>query len=126
MDRMAAIERVSEGLMLLREGSHNTRKACDELAGALELLDFNESNELTERERQVLEFVQNWDGERPPTFQKIADGCDLSSRAHARDIAIKLEIKGYATRTPGRARSIVIIKPAPAGVEDEERGSDLR
>ena len=77
MDRMAAIERVTEGLMLLREGSHNTRRACVELSEALDLLDYEKQEEaLDERERQVLEFLATWEGARSPTFQQIADGCD--------------------------------------------------
>lgn len=121
MDRMAAIERVTEGLMLLREGSHNTRRACEELAGALELLDYQEATaDLTEREAQVLALLIRWEGQRSPTFQQIADGCGFSSRNHARDIAISLENKGYIGRSAGRARSITVLKTADGQALDPE------
>lgn len=113
MDRMAAIERVQEGLMLLREGTHNTRKACEELKEALDLLDYEEaSTDLDERERQVLGLLQGWEGQRSPTFQQIADGCGFSSRSYAREVAISLENKGYIARSAGRARSITVLKTA--------------
>lgn len=113
MDRMAAIERVTEGLMLLREGSHNTRLACLELSEALELLDAKQfTDALEERESQVLEFLCAWEGARSPTFQQIADGCQLKSRSYAREVCLSLETKDYITRSPGRARSIHIIKNA--------------
>ena len=113
MDRMAAIERVTEGLMLLREGSHNVRMACMELKDALQLLDADKFTELLEdRESQVLEFLCAWEGARSPTFQQIADGCELKSRSYAREVCLALENKGYITRSPGRARSIHILKNA--------------
>lgn len=111
MDRMAAIERVTEGLMLLREGSHNTRRACVELSEALDLLDYEKQEEaLDERERQVLEFLATWEGPRSPTFQQIADGCDVNSRSYARTVALSLEQKGFIVRAPGRSRSITVLK----------------
>ena len=111
MDRMAAIERVTEGLMLLREGSHNVRRAGAELTEALELLQYKpEDDALDDRERQVLEFLATWEGARSPTFQQVAEGCDYSSREHARQIVIRLADKGFIARSAGRARSITVLK----------------
>lgn len=120
MDRMAAIERVTESLMLLREGSHNIRRACVELTDALGLLDYEKRNEpLEQREAQVLQFLSEWDGERPPTFARIAEGCGLRSRSYARELCVSLEAKGLVTRLPGRARGVSIIGTAGAVVEND-------
>lgn len=118
MDRMKAIEQVKEGLALLQEGARYASDACQHLQQALDLLD-HPREALTDRERHVLEVITGWEGQRPPSFQELAEACGLSSRSYARDLVISLEDKRYVQRATGRARAFKVLRPASPTAEKQ-------
>ncbi len=67
--------------------------------------------ELTERQRKVLEFIENYIGEHgyPPSIRDIARRFRITPRGA--QIHLKaLEKKGYINRTDGRARAIRLTR----------------
>ncbi|HWK65370.1 MAG TPA: MarR family transcriptional regulator [Rhizobiaceae bacterium] len=67
---------------------------------------------LTVRQRQVLDFIIDYQKKRvvAPTFSEIADGIGLGSKSGVNRIINALAERGYITHMPGRARSIVVLR----------------
>lgn len=66
---------------------------------------------LTVRQRQVLDFILDYQMKRgvAPSYGEIADGVGLASKQGPHRIVSALEERGYISRLPGRARSIVVL-----------------
>ena len=72
--------------------------------------------ELTERQRRVLSFVDQFARRHgfPPTMREIGDGVGLTNQNAVRGHLGALERKGYITRVPDKARSIRLLRaPSP-------------
>ena len=65
---------------------------------------------LTKRQTEAYTFIRKYikAHSMAPTFQEIADGLSMSSKADAYAIVNRLEIRGYITRAVGQARSMAI------------------
>jgi repressor LexA len=68
---------------------------------------------LTDRQREILDFIVRWVEEHgfPPTLQEIAGKFRLASANAARDHLRALERKGYLRRRAGASRSLT-LEPA--------------
>lgn len=72
---------------------------------------------LTERQRQVLVFVEGFCGRQgyPPTVREVAAHFGIQPRAAA-DHLTALKKKGYLHREPGRSRGLVLSPRTPGSV----------
>jgi repressor LexA len=71
---------------------------------------------LTHRQRQVLEFIEEYQASRhrPPTQQEIADGLGIAHRVAVRDHLLALARKGAIAFAEGSARGIRLLARAEA------------
>lgn len=76
------------------------------------------SESLTECQKTLLEWLQEQlaDGGIPPTCREICAHFDYKSPKAATDLLAQLEVKGWITRVPGRARNIRLTEAAATGV----------
>lgn len=67
--------------------------------------------DLTDRQREILQFIIDFkaDREYPPTIRDVGREFELSNRA-AYEYFMVLEKKGYISREPGIVRGLKIIK----------------
>lgn len=76
-------------------------------------------NDLTPRQRQILEFIKREVQQRgyPPSVREIGQAVGLSSSSTVHGHLNKLEEKGYIRRDPTKPRAIEVLEPggAPAG-----------
>jgi len=79
--------------------------------------------ELTDKQRRVLAFVEDFLRERgfPPTLREIGDGVAVANVNAVRGHVSALEKKGYITRTPDKARSIRVVR-SPSGLSRLKAG----
>jgi repressor LexA len=68
--------------------------------------------ELTEKQRQILDFIVDQVEERgsPPTLREICEKFEISSVRSAQTHLEALEHKGYIRRLPGKSRGIELIR----------------
>lgn len=71
-------------------------------------------DELTERQKEILDFIVMTSEERgyPPTIREIGDQMDIRSTNGVNDHLKALERKGYLTRAEQQSRSLVPTKRA--------------
>lgn len=69
------------------------------------------TEELTERQRKVLEAIQNWMNEHgyPPSVREIGDAVGLTSTSSVAYQLRVLERKGYLRRDPHRPRTVGVL-----------------
>jgi SOS-response transcriptional repressor LexA len=67
----------------------------------------NQPIPITERQHQALAFIQSRNP--APTFQEIGDELNLS-RGTALNLISRMEAAGHVTRTPGKARSLRVVR----------------
>lgn len=67
--------------------------------------------DLTKRQRQVLEFLRGWERSSPypPTVREIGDGLGMSSPSTVQAHLNSLETKGYIRRGASKSRSIELM-----------------
>ncbi len=77
--------------------------------------------DLTKRQRQVLEFLRDWGrlNPYPPTVREIGDGLGMSSPSTVQAHLNSLEAKGYIKRDASKSRSIELM------TTQDEVGSNL-
>jgi repressor LexA len=70
-------------------------------------------NELTKRQRQILDFIQSIQlvGDVPPTLREISAHFGFKSSKAATDHVAALKRKGFIASEAGKARSIRVISP---------------
>ncbi|MET0275985.1 MAG: transcriptional repressor LexA [Acidimicrobiia bacterium] len=80
-------------------------------------------DELTTRQRQVLEFVESEVAHRgyPPTVREIGEALGLSSSSTVHAHLAALQDKGYLTRDPTKPRALEIHYDAESGGAVERR-----
>lgn len=68
--------------------------------------------ELTEKQRQILDFIVDQVEERgsPPTLREICKKFEISSVRSAQTHVEALEHKGYIRRLPGKSRGIELVR----------------
>lgn len=73
--------------------------------------------ELTRRERQVLEFIRDTVTSRgfPPTLRETAKAVSLASTNSVADVLRRLTDKGYIRRESGKPRAITLVTPKEGG-----------
>jgi hypothetical protein len=61
--------------------------------------------------QHILDYVQRYSAAHgfPPSYAEIAEACRLGSVGHVQYRINRLEREGRVTRTPGRARSLVVV-----------------
>ena len=84
-------------------------------------------NELTPRQRQVLEFVESEVVHRgyPPTVREIGEALGLSSSSTVHAHLAALQDKGYLTRDPTKPRALEIHYDPESGAAVERRPARL-
>ncbi len=84
-------------------------------------------NDLTPRQRQVLEFVESEVAHRgyPPTVREIGEQLGLSSSSTVHAHLAALQDKGYLTRDPTKPRALEIHYDAGSGATVERRPARL-
>ncbi len=82
-------------------------------------------DELTTRQRQVLEFVESEVAHRgyPPTVREIGEALGLSSSSTVHAHLAALQDKGYLTRDPTKPRALEIHYDAESGAAVERRSA---
>jgi repressor LexA len=80
-------------------------------------------NDLTPRQRQVLEFVESEVAHRgyPPTVREIGEALGLSSSSTVHAHLAALQDKGYLTRDPTKPRALEIHYDPESGAAVERR-----
>ncbi|NNF03702.1 MAG: hypothetical protein HKN17_04470 [Rhodothermales bacterium] len=80
-----------------------------------------ERPELTSRQRLALSVIARYIDDRgiAPTYAEIADALGAASATSAVHLVESLEEKGYVRRTPGRARSLRVIRDSDTPGRDE-------
>jgi repressor LexA len=70
---------------------------------------------LTQRQRQLLQFIERYVAERgvPPSFEEMRDALKLRSKSGIHRLIIGLEERGYIRRLPYRARALELTRAAP-------------
>ena len=70
------------------------------------------AKELTNRQKEVLQFIINYihENEYPPTFREIGRGLNITSTKGVTDHLDVLVKKGYIDRSPNHSRAIRIIR----------------
>ncbi len=77
---------------------------------------------LTERQREVLDYIRDYTASQgyPPALVEIGSACGAISATAALAHVIALEKKGYVKRDPHRARGIELLeKPAQSPLEEK-------
>ncbi|MBL8512238.1 MAG: transcriptional repressor LexA [Betaproteobacteria bacterium] len=76
---------------------------------------------LTERQQEVLDFLQHWIAEygMPPTRQEISRALGFRSANSAEEHLRVLARKGFIEMLPGSSRGIRIVPPEAAANDDE-------
>lgn len=84
-------------------------------------------NDLTPRQRQVLEFVESEVAHRgyPPTVREIGEALGLSSSSTVHAHLAALQDKGYLTRDPTKPRALEIHYDPESGAAVERRPARL-
>lgn len=77
-------------------------------------------NDLTPRQRQILEFIKREVQQRgyPPSVREIGQAVGLSSSSTVHGHLGKLEEKGYIRRDPTKPRAIEILEPGGVTAAD--------
>ncbi|GAA4863425.1 transcriptional repressor LexA [Saccharopolyspora rosea] len=85
----------------------------------------NGSDELSERQRKVLEAIREWMREHgyPPSVREIGDAVGLTSTSSVAYQLRVLERKGYLRRDPHRPRTVGVLV---AGTEQESAESEAQ
>jgi repressor LexA len=80
-------------------------------------------NDLTERQRQVLEFIDAQIRERgyPPSVREIGEAVGLSSSSTVHAHLAALQDKGYLRRDPTKPRAIELVYESSSGQAIERR-----
>jgi repressor LexA len=80
-------------------------------------------NDLTERQRQVLEFIDTEIRERgyPPSVREIGEAVGLSSSSTVHAHLAALQDKGYLRRDPTKPRAIELVYESSSGQAIERR-----
>lgn len=65
---------------------------------------------MTSSQRDVLDFIRGYIRRKgvSPSYDDIRDGLAYASKSNIHRIALALEERGYISRLPGRARSIIL------------------
>jgi repressor LexA len=73
-------------------------------------------DEITDRQRQVLDYISSFIGRRsfPPTIREIQSHFGLKSTKGVKDHIDRLVEKGYLRRTDGAARALEVVAPREA------------
>jgi repressor LexA len=81
------------------------------------------SPDLTQRQRQILEFIDASLVEKgyPPSVREIADGVGLSSTATVHNHLLTLGRKGFLTRDPTKPRALEVHFEKASGAQRERR-----
>lgn len=68
---------------------------------------------LTERQAQVLEFIEGYIAEHayPPTNREVSEACGLGGNSGAHRMLLTLVRKGYLARGQGRCRTLSVVAP---------------
>jgi len=61
--------------------------------------------------QRILAFIDSYTGDNgfPPSYQEIAEECGLRSVGHVQYRIDRLVREGRVARSPGRARSLVVV-----------------
>ncbi len=80
--------------------------------------------------QRIVDYVRRFTAAQgcAPSYAEIAEGCGLGSVGHVQYRVNRLIREGRLARTPGRARSLKVITPAPAGsgMQGKEQRSNKR
>lgn len=70
------------------------------------------SNELTSKEKEILDFIKNKVTKKgfPPSIREICKGVNLKSTSSVHNYLCSLESKGYIRRYPETPRAIEVIE----------------
>lgn len=71
----------------------------------------NNPNELTTREKSILEFIRQkiWDSGFPPTVREIGEAVGLRSTSTVHNYLKRLELKGVIRKNPDSSRAIEVV-----------------
>ena len=71
----------------------------------------NNPNELTTREKSILEFIRQkiWDSGFPPTVREIGEAVGLRSTSNVHNYLKRLELKGAIRKNPDSSRAIEVV-----------------
>ena len=71
----------------------------------------NNPNELTTREKSILEFIRQkiWDSGFPPTVREIGEADGLRSTSTVHNYLKRLELKGAIRKNPDSSRAIEVV-----------------
>ena len=71
----------------------------------------NTPNELTTREKSILEFIRQkiWDSGVPPTVREIGEAVGLRSTSTVHNYLKRLELKGAIRKNPDSSRAIEVV-----------------
>ena len=71
----------------------------------------NNPNELTTREKSILEFIRQkiWDSCFPPTVREIGEAVGLRSTSTVHNYLKRLELKGAIRKNPDSSRAIEVV-----------------
>lgn len=74
----------------------------------------NNPNELTTREKSILEFIRQkiWDSGFPPTVREIGEAVGLRSTSTVHNYLKRLELKGAIRKNPDSSRAIEVVAGA--------------
>ena len=69
------------------------------------------TNELTTREKSILEFIRQkiWDSGFPPTVREIGEAVGLRSTSTVHNYLKRLELKGAIRKNPDSSRAIEVV-----------------
>lgn len=70
---------------------------------------------LTQRQSDTLQFIRRFHAERgvAPSMDEMCDALGLTAKSAVHRLVVSLEDRGYITRMPKRARSIVLCEVRP-------------
>lgn len=82
---------------------------------------------LTQRQHQLLQFIDRYLGDRgvPPSFEEMRDALKLKSKSGIHRLITGLEERGYIRRLAYRARALEVVRP-PNPTRAERAGSERR
>jgi repressor LexA len=86
------------------------------------------SDELTGRQRLILEFIREWVERHgyPPSVREIGEAVGLVSPSSVAYQLKELEKKGYLRRDPNRPRAVDVRQPSELSAEEEEAARAAR
>jgi repressor LexA len=83
--------------------------------------------ELSKRQQRILQFLWACPSLYPPSMREIGKAVGLSAQSAVRHQLIRLEVKGWARRHPGRPRALEVRQPdGRLPVRPELPGTDYR